>query len=817
MKISKSGLLNLSWLFTVLGLWLMVVSAADRQLYLDIDNASHYMEKVRLISSWSEYPTTLSQTWNGSVKIQTPNLILSKTWVDNGNTILTGLYSSILWWIKNRIEWELWDQITLANVIFGWSGNSISGYNHRYNVILWWESNKIKDWRNSIILWWENNEIKWDYNVILWSNNKIEDSTWSIVVWNNSSVKGNYSAALWSWTKIEANNSFLRNDGTNEETLTGDNLFSIMAKSGMVINTWRAHQYAKLTLWWPLIISSKDTDANIKCEGWKGGWILKMINTDDQVCLCGCDGWSRSSMLWKGNCTKACNPDITPVCGDTVTKQLSGSHYYFSGSCNSWKIVEWTWAYLVTKDNKVHWSCQTDDGQTIGCSGFTNDYKYQSCGWLPATGHGVILWNANYMSSSYEMNWDYTPSQNPWTCKWTCNDAKNFKVNASYNKCICKDGFQLSEDGQSCIEIPSVWCNPGDPADNTPATTTNDDCTIVNGIQDFTESKQRKFVDSFSTPSICERTCKPGCSREWNKCVPSFTTCKNDFPYECTTSSTISSNNNFDWTTYTRKCWDENCHACITGYVWSGSLEKCIYTNKTPQCGEQIETCSEWDVADYSPENRTRKCKIGSSYVTCGCEISNRACPYGYYYNTTTNKCMLYVKLCAMQETTTPSYITDYATNLGYSPSMSPIYIDWCFGDTSYKAWNNTMNHFNFTYTHFNFGNVLSSEGVWVWLNWLWTYITLKLKPFDIPEYFCEKWNNNARYYSYSSEFDELVKAFYLECFANNGSLNYEGESYWEADIGFSINSCGSSDIYKTTTGSCINPFAECGTVKQIY
>ena len=53
MKISKSGLLNLSLVFTVLGLWLVAVSMAQRQLYVDLNNAAQYMEKVQFISTWS--------------------------------------------------------------------------------------------------------------------------------------------------------------------------------------------------------------------------------------------------------------------------------------------------------------------------------------------------------------------------------------------------------------------------------------------------------------------------------------------------------------------------------------------------------------------------------------------------------------------------------------------------------------------------------------------------------------------------------------------------------------------------------------------
>ena len=591
MKISKSKLLNLSLVFTALWLWLTAVSTAQRQLYLNIDNASHYMESVKLISSWSEYSATLRQVGNGSVKIETPNFILSKTWLDNENSISTGFLSSILWWIKNRIEWEVWDeQELLANVIFGWSGNLISGYGNYnlQNVVLWWESNKIENWIKSVILWWKNNEAKWNHNVVLWSNNKIEDGTWSIIVWNNSYVKGDYSAALWSGSKVKANNSFLRNDGSSETTLTKDNLFVIMAKSGTVINWQTGHNHAKLTLWWPLIISSRDDDANIKCGGWEGGWILKMVNTGNQVCLCGCDGLSRNSMLWKGNCTRACNQDMAPVCGDVVTKTFDDSSYYFSGSCNSWKVVEWTWAYLVTKDNKVHRSCQTDDGQIVWCSGSADDYKYQSCVWSPATGHGVILWNSNSMT--FSVVWHYTGSQTPWTCQWTCNTSNNFIVNDAHDKCICPTGYQLSEDGQSCIEIPNpeYICTWGyEPGENT----TKWDGNPTNW------NEPREYNPDCNNLWHCEWCCASSYSQSGHDCVDDVTNaaCWVEH-FDC--AGWVSSNQQTWDTKWTWKCGENECKEC-RGDLWyyEDANGEC---QKTIACGSEKFTCSDGTPATYT-------------------------------------------------------------------------------------------------------------------------------------------------------------------------------------------------------------------------
>jgi len=370
MKISKSGLLNLSLVFTVLGLWLVAVSMAQRQLYVDLNNAAQYMEKVQFISTWSNDSAFLEQIGNdGSVKIQTNNFILSRTWSDE-NIISGAYYSSILWWIKNKIEWKIRKG---TNVIIGWSGNLI---NSEYNVILWWEWNKIENWKYSVIVWWKDNTLSWNNSVILWSDNKLEGSR-STAVWKSGYVKGNYSAALWTNSKVDANNSFLWTDGSTTETLTGDNLFVIMAGSGMVINSNKAHKFAKLTIWWPLIVSSKDMDENIQCGTWKGWWILKIKNAGSQMCLCSCDGSWRNSMLGKGRCTSVCDSTVKPECGENseVKRVCDDGKISFEWSwlCKMWQVAKWTWAFFMDKNEKMHWSCQTDDGNAVECSGYVTN------------------------------------------------------------------------------------------------------------------------------------------------------------------------------------------------------------------------------------------------------------------------------------------------------------------------------------------------------------------------------------------------------------------------------------------------------------
>lgn len=455
MKFSKTGLLGLSSLFTVMGLWLMAVSIAERQLDMDLDNAVQFIEKAKFISSWSDYSTILNQVGSGSVRIQETNFILTQTWVDKENIVLTGFYSSILWWEKNIIDWIV--SASGRNVIFGWLENFINGV---YNVILWWERNHIEEGKwTSTILWWRNNQIRWESDVALWSNNMVKNdlsnSRDSVVIWLSGYVEGQMSAALWLNSRVKANNSFLWSDGSDAGELTWDNLFVIMAENGMVINTNTAHSFAKLTLWWPLIISSAENDKNIKCWTWEGGWILKIVNAENQMCLCGCDWSWRNSMLWRGKCMGICDSSIHPVCGGTVKRVCdSGTHQiFFSWNCVTWKPVKWTWAYLMDKYDRVHWSCQTDDGSVVGCvapvANKNQTFEWcqsYSCQW-PIPAGAYLVAGSNQGLVGYVSNTLYS------------NESEAAGKKCAY---VCDSNHRLSEDWKSCVELTyeCVWDIP---------------------------------------------------------------------------------------------------------------------------------------------------------------------------------------------------------------------------------------------------------------------------------------------------------------------------------------------------------------------
>ncbi len=462
MKISKRIVLIMWCIFTIAGLWL-IVEAVNKNLYMDFDNAVQHIERIRLISdkdTTNSIVVTMSEIWSGLTKIETDNFIK-----DDSNSIVNvnNSKSTILWWLENKIEG--WKYI----VILGWLRNII---NWSYSSVLWWEWWNIAGGQWNSILWWKDNLIRWNnYSVIVWGSwNKINGS-YSAVIWVDSSVEWDYSIALWKNSKLKADNSFLWTDWNYaDETLQTDNVFVVMSMSGMVINTGSAHKFAKLTIGWPIIMYADKNDENAECGWGIWWWTLKVVNNKSntgQVCLCSCDGSGRNSVFGKGKCQSTCNVTIEPKCGTDVQKICSDGKYMYSWSCEKWEVIEWTWAYMVSKDDKIHWSCQSTDGAVVWCSGtvLATPAKCEKieCAWTKPSWNGVIIVDS-WVDVNGTSKWKYEPNNAPpaHSCQWTC--ATGYDINEEKTWCEFIKQFIITykcdyewNDGNSWTQMVRCW------------------------------------------------------------------------------------------------------------------------------------------------------------------------------------------------------------------------------------------------------------------------------------------------------------------------------------------------------------------------
>ena len=357
-------LLVVLWVF-IATFSLVLVFAAELNIKSDLSNAVQHIEKVifrQNINSDDSSRVILTNEWTFA-RIETTgyNFMINNS-NTNPNKITEAsdvVWNTILWWEWNRIL-----DASEYNVIIAWERNKIKGsswstiwwgINNRiesgsYNTIAWWSGNKI-EWNRSSIAWWENNSISWDYSVAMWFSNN---------------VIGNASVALGNNSNVNANNSFLWTDDVNNGWLNRDNTFAVVSERWMVVNSNKAHSLAKLRIWWSwsLVLSEwSDVDCNTTTK-----WVIKAENNGGSVCLCSCN-WTWWSSLYGGStCWEVCGWDwsSSPQCGD-VKKVCWGDSYTYSWSCVEWKVIEWTWAYFVDKDGRVHRSCQTEDWKVVEC------------------------------------------------------------------------------------------------------------------------------------------------------------------------------------------------------------------------------------------------------------------------------------------------------------------------------------------------------------------------------------------------------------------------------------------------------------------
>ena len=507
MKISKTAVLAMWCVFTAAGLWLTVATAvADNEsktLNVDLRNAVQHIKEVVFISSWSSNsPEAIAQqVGDRLVWIETNRFVLSIN--ENSNTITPkgnwkGNGSSILWWISNKMDgWAY-------NVILAWSGNEMNLWTN--NTILWWEGNKTSSMNWSTIIWWKDNTIEWNHSVTVWWHDNSIKGNKSTIVGNNSSVTWNDSTALWLNSKINASGSFLWTDGWWHGELEADEVFAVMSRSGMVINTKKAHPLAQLTIWNPMIVYESRKSEGIKCEDNQWWWIMKVVKNGgnaNQVCFCSCDGSGWNSLFgWRWACQSYCQwtTHKVPECGSEVKKIKENGKLLYTWSCKVWEVLEWTGAYLVTSDGKIHWSCQTEDGSASSCSGFTDwtitTYS-QNIGFCDLTNKSCA--DSTNSTKSREEALKTADNEESWyrrECQYK-DENNNIEVQRCF---VCNDGFH--REWNECVKdehnTPGV-CMWGDE----PGTE-----NIRKWLEEPSDNKQWEYISNINAElGACEWTC----------------------------------------------------------------------------------------------------------------------------------------------------------------------------------------------------------------------------------------------------------------------------------------------------------------------
>jgi len=400
--------ISLSWMLGI------VVLAVDIDLKVDLTDPIQHIESVKIIQQEWSWSVEMSKIWNlfGAKISSGINVVLGENSVQNTKS------SVILWWYHNNLlYWEF-------STIIAWEENLIRWWTG--NTILWWSNNKIIWERFSIIAGWKWNSLSWQSSTILWwYDNKVRWDN-SVVVWIESSVTWNNSVSMWVNAKVDANNSFLWTNESDERALAFSDVFAVVSERGMVINSDRANDNAMLTVNWPLVVGIDGDEQNLVCEEWLWAWILKGIFTGNRYCLCSCDWNNRNSIFWQWKCQSICDGDVKPVCGTGLYLINSWSTYTFQWTCEVWYPVDWTWAYLVDKNDIVHWTCQTAGWATVQCSTWNIQWHLlDSCNF---NGDLVYHWRTKTAYLESTPTWECISEQR------TCN---NGRLSGSYTNSSC--------------------------------------------------------------------------------------------------------------------------------------------------------------------------------------------------------------------------------------------------------------------------------------------------------------------------------------------------------------------------------------------
>ncbi len=435
MKSRKTRMLVALWLAAISVFSVVDISIAENIKNI-IPNPANAIQTIPVIHFRSDVADSGNYVkltnYNDLVRIDTKeyNFVLRKWGSD-----ASGRGATILWWNNNHVNNGDY------STIIAWSNNDVEGSS--YGVIWWGNDNVVSDnyWT---VAGWESNTAG-NYSAVVGGKGNIAAGEYSVALWSGNRAYGANSMAMWYEATVNGNNSFLWSDSS--ATLGRSNTFAVVGWSGMVVNTNAAHRFAKLTIDGSLLVNEW-TDT-VACKK----WVLKVINRTDltgSVCFCTCDGDNWNSLFWAWKCSKICGGTQNPACG-TVSKicDETAGKFVYSWTCAPWDVVEWPGAYMIDKNNNVHWTCETNDGST------------QECAQPVAS---VNSWICVEPAWEYKCQWTIANGLSGNNCsgEWL-TDHTNVQLYASQeeannHKCgwYCKPWFKT--DGNFCV--PYQWCGP---------------------------------------------------------------------------------------------------------------------------------------------------------------------------------------------------------------------------------------------------------------------------------------------------------------------------------------------------------------------
>lgn len=261
----------------------------------------------------------------------------------------------------NNLEIRGWLVVWLGNssesnaVVAGWSGNTIES-NSDYSAIAWWEGNKVQGGKNSVIWWWKNNKIRWENAVILWWSNNNANTRWVVLGWNNNEASNNgvalwwqkneagtNSLAMWSWAKAASESFAWSATAENGEA-------RIDAKSGVLINTWKAIN------WVNLLVNGMIKVWGNAITGDEQAWEIRFVNN----CFYSYDGTGWHVMT-----------TLTWWCNDISTKKSCqwGNVVLQHGDSATWYAQE----FGTSCSGEKVWC---DNGAVKNVQGIIREYSY---------------------------------------------------------------------------------------------------------------------------------------------------------------------------------------------------------------------------------------------------------------------------------------------------------------------------------------------------------------------------------------------------------------------------------------------------------